>query len=289
MNRLIILAGLAISCIITAVINVVIQRMTGFSIYGFKIWFIIPVGAIFVGAFAGVGGLLAARLFNVVTKWIDAFSMVLCSALAMFLIYYIDYITYVIDGDKIANYVKFEDFVRIMITEVHMVMGRGAKDTGAVGELGYFLAIVNFVGFLVGGLTAFVGTYVMRRCKKCDLYLRNIASTSSGIVTLDEADKILHVFKSTSFEGLEYVLRWQAPTRSFEKEQSRARLIYTLYACPKCKQETITEAISISNGGDWKEIGKLADFRLIADGLSLREAMAAPKDNDLSVFAPKEE
>lgn len=286
MNRMLILLGLAVSCVITAVINVVIQRITSFSIYGLHVWFLIPIGAVLVGFAAGFGGVLAARLFNAAPKWIDALSMIICSALAMYLIYYIDYATYVIDGRKVSDFIEFNKFVEIALTEVHMRVGRGAKDTGAVGDFGYILATIDFAGFLIGGFASFGFLVGMDRCKKCDVYFRKIANTDSGIVTPDEADKILHVFKKGSFEGIEYILSWQAPkSRRFDKVQNRATINYILYACPKCKNEQVTETISVSNGDDWKEITNLKSTRLIGDGLSLRAAITAPKNNDLNVFA----
>jgi hypothetical protein len=285
MSRVIIILGLAISCVITAVLNVVIERITSLSIYGLHVWFIIPIGAAMVGMASAFGGILAARLFNAAPKWIDALSMVICSALAMYLIYYIDYKTYVINGSKVSDFVDFQKFVEISLTEAHMRVGRVATDTGAVGTFGYILAAIDFIGFLFGGLITFGLLMAMDRCKTCEVYLRKIATTNSGVVTEDEAIKLLHVFKNGNFGDIEYILSWQAPhKRKFGKGQNLAKLNYTLYACPICKKEQVTETMSVSNGGSWKEVSDLKFTRISDDGLSLRKAIKAPKNNDLSVF-----
>ena len=46
MKHIILLVAMAITCILAAVANVILTRMIGLNIFTFKLWFIIPAGAI---------------------------------------------------------------------------------------------------------------------------------------------------------------------------------------------------------------------------------------------------
>jgi hypothetical protein len=155
-KHLAILIGIAITSVLVAVANVVIARITGFNMFSLKIWLIVPVGAVMVGAAAASGGLLATRLFHAKPNWFDAVMMIVSAAVTMFLIYYLDYSTMVFDdGRKVAGLVSFEDFVNLSLTTAHMRVGRGAHDVGEIGQAGYWFAVAEFVGFLVGGFGTF--------------------------------------------------------------------------------------------------------------------------------------
>jgi hypothetical protein len=87
-----------------------------------------------------------------VPTWLDAVAMVVCAAVAMWLIYYLDYATMVLDdGRRVSSLVSFDKFFEIVTTKAHMRVGRAATDTGAVGDFGYVLAGVEFLGFLLEG------------------------------------------------------------------------------------------------------------------------------------------
>jgi hypothetical protein len=164
-KHLAIFIGIVITSVIVAVANVVVARITGFNVFSLKIWLVIPAGAAIVGFAAASGGLLAARLFHAKPNWFDAVAMMVSAAATMFLIYYLDYITMVLDdGRKAADLISFEDFVNISLTKTHMIVGRGARDVGEIGEAGYWLAVAEFVGFLLGGLSTFTFASAMPRC-----------------------------------------------------------------------------------------------------------------------------
>jgi hypothetical protein len=76
--------------------------------------------------------------------------------------------------------ISFEDFVNFSLTKAHMRIGRSARDVGEVGEAGYWLAVAEFIGFLVGGFSTFVFVSTMPRCVVCSSYLRKLKSSHSG-------------------------------------------------------------------------------------------------------------
>src|ERR1700730_1534487 len=141
MKRIILLIAMAITCILVAVANVIITRMIGLNIFTFKVWFVVPMGAVGVGILGASGAILAARYFHIQPTIIDAMLMVLVAAVTMSLIYYLDYATFVLDdGRKASDLVDFTSYVDLILTKAHMRVGRGNVDTGEVGQMGYALA-----------------------------------------------------------------------------------------------------------------------------------------------------
>ena len=86
MKHVTLLIAMAITCILAAVANVIVTRMIGLNIFTFKLWFIVPAGAIGVGMLGASGAILAARYFNIQPTIIDAMLMVVVAAATMVLI-----------------------------------------------------------------------------------------------------------------------------------------------------------------------------------------------------------
>jgi hypothetical protein len=274
MRHFAIIIGLAVTCVLTAVANVIVARMTGLNVFTMKVWVILPVGAALVGAAAASGGILAARLFHAAPTKIDAAMMVLCAAFTMWLIYYLDYMTMVLDdGRKVSNFISFQDYVDLVITKAHMRIGRAQTDTGEVGQFGYWLAVVEFIGFLVGGFSAFAIVKDMPRCSTCGAYFRKLKLKNSGVVTPIEAEKLLEFFREGHAGAVTQVLNWKPPPeRQFGKGEKAATLTYELLGCPKCKTEKIVAKVRVFNGKQWIDVPSSTTSRDLSGGLSLRAA-----------------
>jgi hypothetical protein len=267
---------MTITCVLAAVANLIVERMTGLNPFTFKVWVIVPVGALLVGMLAASGGILAARVFDAAPNWIDAILMVVCAAVTMWLIYYLDYATLILDdGRKVADFVGFRDFVDLSLTKAHMRFGKGARDFGEVGQAGYWLAVVEFVGFLFGGGAAFALVRGMARCTSCGTYLRKIKSKQTRDVTLSETRVLLRYFMEGDIKAVTQLLELKLPAnRTLKKDDKHVIMTYDLLGCPKCKAETLVAKVSVFNGKQWNEVHALERRRDIAEGLSLRDKFA---------------
>lgn len=271
MDRFKLIFAMALTCITVAVANVIIAKITGFNLYSFSIWFILPVGAALVGFGGTSGAVLAARYFNIKPKWIDFVPLVITAAATMWLIYYLDYATFVLnDGRKVSDILDFESYVDLVLTKSHMRFGRAALDTGELGEAGYYFAAVQFVGFLVGGVATFGFIKAMPECADCTSFIRKLKSQTSPDLNFDEASKILELFKTSDFENMQTLLAWRPEDRKFDKKDQRAQIIYTLHSCPKCKVEALIANVRTFNGTEWKEVSNLSARRNLSANISLR-------------------
>lgn len=273
MNHLKLIIVMALTCVLVAVANVVIARITGFNFFTIKAWMIVPIGALLVGCAGSSGAFLAARYFNIKPKWVDAVPMVAIATATMVLIYYLDYATLVLsDGTQASDVVDFKTYVDLALTKAHMRVGRGARDMGQVGEAGYYLAAIEFLGFLVGGATTLLIIKMMPECANCGTYVRKLNTKTTLALTFDETANIVDLFRSADLENMKALLAWKPEERKFDNKSERAIITYNLYGCPHCKSETIIATVNVFNGKEWKEVSDLTRRRNVEMSLSLRES-----------------
>jgi hypothetical protein len=257
---------------------VIFQNITGINLFSFKIWFIVPVGALGIGLLAGGGGLLAARVTNYSPKIIDAMWMALFAGFSMFLIYYIEYSTMVLsDGRRVSDFINFELFMKITLTENHMRLGRGGRDAGRVGEFGYFLAAAEFIGFLVGGLASYGILMKLDQCHSCSAYMRKLKTSESGIVSNATGDEILRHMREGSIDELVSMVRGQAPKTRKTSSGFSTNFTHRLLGCPKCKAEALEQRVSMFVGNEWKDIPELRRRVNFKAGTSFRAAFEASR------------
>jgi hypothetical protein len=275
MKHIILLIAMAITCVLAAVANVIVTRMIGLNIFTFKLWFIVPAGAIGVGMLGASGAILAARYFNIQPTIIDAMLMVVVAAATMVLIYYLDYATFVLDdGRSATDLVDFATYLDLILTKTHMRVGRGGIDTGEVGQMGYYLAGVEFFGFLIGGAATFFFIKGLWRCADCGSYLRKLKTKKTKELTFEEASKVIELFNTGDLETVQKLMAWVPPERALDRKEQKAVISFNLFGCPKCKTEIISASVTAFNGQEWKDVPSLTTRRDLSSGLSLRDQFA---------------
>jgi hypothetical protein len=275
MKHVLLLIAMAITCILAALANVLFTRMVGINIFTFKVWFVIPAGAIGLGMLGASGAILAARYFQVQPTITDAILMVAVAAATMFFVYYLDYATLVLDdGRKASDLVDFASYVDLVLTKAHMRVGRGGHDTGEVGQMGYALAGIEFVGFLIGGAATFFFIKGLPRCAECGSYLRKLKTKKTKELTFDEADKIIDLFNRGDLETIQGIMAWAPPERTLDRKGQKALIAFTLLGCPKCRTEAISANVNAFNGKEWGDVPSLKTRRDLAAGSSLRDQFA---------------
>jgi hypothetical protein len=269
MKHVVLFVAMVITCVIAAAANVEITRAIDFNLFRFKLWLIVPVGAIGMGMLAASGAIVAARVLQIVPTRADAVLMVLVAAATMLLIYYGDYATMTLDdGRKVADLIDFRTYVDLVMTKTHMRIGSGRHDTGEVGNFGYALAAIEFVGFLLGGAFAFSIIKGLPRCAECGAYLRTLKTRKSNEMTIDEVGHLIDAFRSGDINTAQKATSWAPPDRTFERKAQRATVTFRLLGCPKCQAEAVTASVNVFNGKTWTTVTALKSRRDLPLGLS---------------------
>jgi hypothetical protein len=186
-----------VTSFLTALLVAVIERLTGFDIFTFSLWFIIPAGAIGTGFAAASGYYFGSLYFHTRPNRLLLLQMVIVAGLTQLLIYYIQYATLILDdGRSVSDLIPFAQYLDVVLTKAHYRVGRGAHDAGEVGQLGYWLAAIQFVGFLVGGLSVFAFLSDHPVCAHCKKYLRVLAESNKLFGSSDA----LAIYHDTLFQ-----------------------------------------------------------------------------------------
>ncbi|ANM02914.1 hypothetical protein AMC78_CH00773 [Rhizobium phaseoli] len=144
-----------------------IKHFTGFDIFTLSFFVFIPAGALICGAAAASGYYFGALWLHIRPTFLILAQMLLVAAIAQVAIYYGEYRLLDLGERKMASdVVSFKHYLDIYPSSTLRV-GRGAVDTGTVGSFGRVLALIQFLGFIVGGVFVYVMLRVYPVCEKC--------------------------------------------------------------------------------------------------------------------------
>jgi len=260
-----------LSFALTVAVVTVIDRVTGFNLFSLSLWVIIPLGAMLTGAAAASGYYSGSLLFHTRPTWLLLVQVIIVAALAQIAIYYSEYSTFVLDnGIRVADRVGFFDYLDIRLTTTHLRIGRALIDTGEVGSFGYLLTLIQFVGFILGGMGAYFFLKVHPACQGCSRYLRQLATGKQHF----NDRKAFATYYDNVF-GHRYDWRAFAKWMRHDpgKKQVREGTILatsTLHGCPHCKTQRIALMVQIMGKKEWSTIPNLARDVAIPQGIDLR-------------------
>lgn len=274
-NLSIAICGLVTS-ILVAIANVAISNISGFNLFTFNVWFIVPAGAIAVGMAAASGYYFGALFFHKRPSAALLIQMVAIAAISQFLIYYLEYATMVVDGQKVSDYVPFGTYLDISLTKSHYRVGRGAGvDTGEIGSAGYWIAALQFVGFLAGGVAIYFMLAAKPVCETCQTYFRPLAKKVKTFEDSDSCSAYYDVLYTHPVDSEEFAGLIQNNDKVQKTERGTIQVETVLNGCPNCKCQLVADSVSIYNGRDWKDISDLNRKVLIPEGIDLKPVFKA--------------
>ena len=101
-------------------------------------------------------------------------NIALASVATFFLIHYLSYNILEIEGKQVSDYISFSQYLDIAIRSTSMEFRfRAAKlgSTGDLGNFGYVVAVLQVIGFAVGGFAVYGYLTSKPYCDKCSRYL----------------------------------------------------------------------------------------------------------------------
>jgi hypothetical protein len=265
-----------LSFALTVVAVVVIERLSGFNLFTLSVWVVVPAGALITGAAAASGYYFGSLFFHTKPVWFLLVQMVIVAAVAQIAIYYAEYATMVLEnGTKTSSLISFPDYLDRYLTKMHMRVGRGAQDAGEVGSFGYWLAVIQFVGFLVGGVAVFIFLKGYPTCQACGRYLRTLFKYKQNFNAQEE----FSLYYETVFQhpvdspGFAEWMQWQ-PHQGKTKPGS-ILAVTTLRGCPHCKTQMISQDVKVMTAKEWKDVPELTRHIRIPDGIDLKPVFKA--------------
>jgi len=249
-----------ISSLITALILVFVELQFDFAIYSFTFWFIIPVGAFFSGFAAASGYYFGAKLFNHKPGGLLLLNMILISVGTFFVMNYLIYISLTIDGKQVSDYVHFSTYLDLSIRNISMRLVRSrSASTGALGSWGYVVAILQILGFAVGGFAVYGWLTSMPYCDKCLKYFSSKGKQKRYFSDLESIQNQYEVMRecvlNNDLKGAIEKHKIEGNEAPWEIDKICSRI--ELNFCKSCKRHHFKYVISALKKDDWKDIDDL--------------------------------
>ncbi len=271
----------AITSILTAIILFAVETKFGFSFYTWTFWFVVPVGAILSGFAAASGYYMGARLFRVRPTIMILMNMVAISIGTFFLINYLSYITLKVDGQLIRESIPFHSFLDFLIRNESLSFRFGGHATGSTGELGswgYVHALLQILGFAIGGIAVYAHLSSVPYCTRCSIYF-----VDAGKQTRYDFDPDIISQKVSDLHSLLSAGRPQEAIdkhANFKKDKHEKDYIYSqfqLKSCPKCAMNWLQFTVHKYSQREWKEIENFTYTTFYDGQLMFPEIMSLPK------------
>lgn len=277
-------AGLVTS-VATAVVVATIDALTGFNLFTFSIWLVLPAGAIVCGGLAASGYFFAAKHFHERPTPLLLVQMLVIAAATQLLIYWLEYEAATVDGTRIAGLVSFADYMRVNLTTAHVLIGRISADTGEVGSFGYLLALLDFAGFVAGGVFVYYQLRQQPTCTPCNQYLRTRFTKKDkfGDYTdyTDYADRLY----DDPVDSPAFAERVRTENREGAGVGTLCMTTKVL-ECPGCQQQWIGETVDRVTGRGTRRIDELTRMTIMPTGINVLPAFDGSSRSSAAIITP---
>lgn len=233
--------GLATS-VAVAMADVIIANETGFDFFTVGAYGgLIPIGSIVCGFLAASGYYIGSRMFQVRPTILLLFQMVLIAALAQGIMYFLEYFLSVKGAIKgMADFIAY--LQHDLTSAVYSVGRRGQRAQVAVGQMGYLIAGLHFLGFLAGAIMLFFSLRALPVCRECDMYLDRLGAKEKKFASLDAIEHFHNETRLLPLDSQQYKDMVQAP--DMYTGDSGYTLELELLKCPGCQKDTLMQKVT---------------------------------------------
>jgi hypothetical protein len=262
-----------ISSLIIGLTLGLIEVYYGYAIYSWMFWFVIPVGAFLAGFGAASGYYAGAMLFHQKPAGGVLFNMVAASLSAFFIVHYIPYYMFEVDGIRVKEALSFWQYFDIDVRNTSLSLVRGGASTGELGSFwGYAYAGLQLLGFSVGGFAVFGWLSQNPYCEKCSRYLKKTGKqerfTSGGKTLNEHINKKANELLDQAIDKPEVALKAMAEIRNQLRLQLEIfQTFYDMKAVQAFQNEVLTTIAEVDEDVRGKIIRKLHERRAIRSSI----------------------
>lgn len=242
-----------------------IEAWTGFALYSLMFWFIVPVGAFLAGFGAASGYYFGAKVFHQKPAGGIAVNMVLASISTYLFVHYIPYYLMEIDGVRVKDAISFWNYLDLDIR--YTSLSFKGQSTGELGStFGYIYAVIQLIGFSIGGFAVFRLLLAAPFCEKCSKYLSKTNTqeryASEGEVLSEKIQTFIEMLNGKKYvKALEFHADQMGVS---ESSGNHLRTRITIHKCKTCGINHFDFETSRLEGNNWKDITE-ARMRLWVD------------------------
>lgn len=173
-------------------------------------------------------------------------------------VYYLEYQWLTLaDGRRAADIVSFGVYLDLLLTNQTMHAGRGGRASVPLGDAGYWLAVIEFVGFIIGGAWIYVALRAARACHVCQQYLRKRGHRERYFDTIDQADEYYGSLFDHPVDSEEFARKASLGGSKGTNSAGAIMIATHLLDCEGCHRQLWIDEPSHFNGKEWKELRNL--------------------------------
>ena len=266
------LAGL-MSSLLTAILVAAIDHFTGINIFTFALWFIIPVGALLCGFAAAWGYYLGAKYLQQRPTKILLLQMVVIATFTQVLIYWLEYKSLVIGDVHVDQFISFWRYVDVSLTSARITVSHmAAFPSPEIGSLGYVLAVLDLIGFQVGGWYVYILLGDQPTCRRCNKYFGSTLVKKHAFEDWDAFFPYYDAVYEHPIDTPEFSRHVSEEHSVKRGGQGTVRIATSVLECPQCHDQFVSEIVKVHKAKDYEEETGLRRVVAIPAGFDIRAA-----------------
>jgi hypothetical protein len=240
-----------------------LEQRFQFALYSWNFWFVIPVGAMASGAVAASGYYAGALLLNHRPGRLLLGSVLAVSVATYFMVNYMNYTSLKVNNIPASELVSFPKYLDISLRSTSMSIhaGHGAKatETGELGILGYGVAVLQIIGFAMGGYLVYGNLRGRPYCSACAKYFRKDKSQtrytydSEALAALHQ--RLAQLAQSTQVDTA--VAEHAAFGGPKQTKLTKLKSQLEVKRCPDCSNQWLKHGVARLEKNKWAAVGDL--------------------------------
>lgn len=230
--------------LITTAATVLLSAILEFKFFTLSIGIFLPIGAVITGIVAASGFYFGSIYFNKRPEITLLLQMVIFTAIAQISIYFFEYkLATLENGENVSNFISFKHYMSFILTNSPYSLGTGARETdiGTMGNFGYLIAVIQFIGFMLGGACIYLILRAKSFCEECNKYYKKVATVNKYFKTYEELINYQNSLTTSLIGSAEYFA-----AISYDCQlNARSKYLFChesiLHACPQCKNQILEE------------------------------------------------
>lgn len=207
----------------------------------FWFFFVLPVGAFFLGL-VGSAGFFLAKKFNVAADMRLAITIVVIGAIAAVGMQYLAYAT-----SSAADIMDFNDYLQFAHGNTTMSTDRGGG-TVQLGSWGYLMAAVATLAYALSGLVIYAQLRETAYCGDCGQYHEERSRDKLHFPMLDALQRFRAHLAPDPAERVRQLHAAQHEHANAIKGKGAATLVAKYSHCTSCGAEHLVETVAVNNG-----------------------------------------
>ncbi len=263
-----------LTSVMTAGLNLAVLEYLDFNIFTLMVWFVVPMGAILCGMAASSGYYYGATLLHARPSVVLFIQMLMVAAFTQGLIYYLEYITWVLpDRTVVSDVITFAEYLDLSLTSATYSMGSSGSPGAELGQLGYWVAGLQLVGFMGGGALIFIFLKGRLMCEACDKYYWSVGSVTKQFDNQESFAKFYDSIYEAIPNATSFSMLLGLQSSSGKTKQGSINHEISLLRCPECGNQVVVESVKVHNGSDWAEVPELKRQTLAPNSVDLVPAI----------------